>query len=124
MPSLEVALRHGVDALELDLSDAQISALLDYIALIQKWTRVYNLTAVRDPEEMLTHHVLDSLAVVTPLRRQLHSMGLDESIRLLDVGAGAGLPGAVLAICCPTMAVHCVDSFAGPARRLEGVGLL
>ena len=119
MPSLEVALRHGVDALELDLSDAQISALLDYIALIQKWTRVYNLTAVRDPEEMLTHHVLDSLAVVTPLRRQLHSMGLDESIRLLDVGAGAGLPGVVLAICCPTMVVHCVDTVAKKAAFIQ-----
>ena len=119
MPSLEVALRRGVGVLELELSDAQISALLDYIALIQKWTRVYNLTAVRDPEEMLTHHVLDSLAVVTPLRRQLHSMGLDESIRLLDVGAGAGLPGAVLAICCPTMAVHCVDTVAKKAAFIQ-----
>ena len=119
MPSLEVALRRGVGVLELDLSDAQISALLDYIALIQKWTRVYNLTAVRDPEEMLTHHVLDSLAVVTPLRRQLHSMGLDESIRLLEVGAGAGLPGAVLAICCPTMAVHCVDTVAKKAAFIQ-----
>ena len=119
MPSLEVALRRGVGVLELELSDAQISALLDYIALIQKWTRVYNLTAVRDPEEMLTHHVLDSLAVVAPLRRQLHSMGLDESTRLLDVGAGAGLPGAVLAICCPTMAVHCVDTVAKKAAFIQ-----
>ena len=119
MPSLEVALRRGVGVLELELSDAQISALLDYIALIQKWTRVYNLTAVRDPEEMLTHHVLDSLAVVAPLRRQLHSMGLDESTRLLDVGAGAGLPGVVLAICCPTMAVHCVDTVAKKAAFIR-----
>ncbi len=119
MPSLEVALRHGVDALELELSDAQISALLAYIALIQKWTRVYNLTAVRDPEEMLTHHVLDSLAVVPPLRRQLHSMGLNESISLLDVGAGAGLPGVVLAICCPAMAVHCVDTVAKKAAFIQ-----
>ena len=119
MPSLEVALRRGVGVLELELSDAQISALLDYIALIQKWTRVYNLTAVRDPEEMLTHHVLDSLAVVAPLRRQLHSMGLDESTRLLDVGAGAGLPGVVLAICCPTMAVHCVDTVAKKAAFIQ-----
>jgi 16S rRNA (guanine527-N7)-methyltransferase len=119
MPSLEVALRRGVGVLELELSDAQISALLDYIALIQKWTRVYNLTAVRDPEEMLTHHVLDSLAVVAPLRRQLHSMGLDESIRLLDVGAGAGLPGVVLAICCPTMVVHCVDTVAKKAAFIQ-----
>jgi 16S rRNA (guanine527-N7)-methyltransferase len=119
MPSLEVALRRGVGVLELELSDAQISALLDYIALIQKWTRVYNLTAVRDPEEMLTHHVLDSLAVVAPLRRHLHSMGLDESIRLLDVGAGAGLPGVVLAICCPTMVVHCVDTVAKKAAFIQ-----
>jgi 16S rRNA (guanine527-N7)-methyltransferase len=119
MPSLEVALRRGVGVLELELSDAQISALLDYIALIQKWTRVYNLTAVRDPEEMLTHHVLDSLAVVAPLRRQLHSMGLNESIRLLDVGAGAGLPGVVLAICCPTMVVHCVDTVAKKAAFIQ-----
>ena len=119
MPSLEVALRRGVGVLELELSDAQISALLDYIALIQKWTRVYNLTAVRDPEEMLTHHVLDSLAVVAPLRRQLHSMGLDESIHLLDVGSGAGLPGVVLAICCPAMAVHCVDTVAKKAAFIQ-----
>ncbi len=119
MPSLEVALRRGVGVLELELSDAQISALLDYIALIQKWTRVYNLTAVRDPEEMLTHHVLDSLAVVAPLRRQLQSMGLDESIRLLDVGAGAGLPGVVLAICCPAMVVHCVDTVAKKAAFIQ-----
>ena len=125
MRSLEGALRHGVDALGLVLADAQIGALLDYMALIQKWTRVYNLTAVRNPEEMLTHHVLDSLAVVEPLRRQLHSMGLDESIRVLDVGAGAGLPGVVLAICCPTMVVHCVDTVAKKAAFIQqaGVGL-
>ena len=125
MRSLEGALRHGVDALGLVLTDLQISALLDYMALIQKWTRVYNLTAVRNPEEMLTHHVLDSLAVVEPLRRQLHSMGLDESIRVLDVGAGAGLPGAVLAICCPTMVVHCVDTVAKKAAFIQqaAVGL-
>ena len=125
MRSLEGALRHGVDALGLVLADAQIGALLDYMALIQKWTRVYNLTAVRNPEEMLTHHVLDSLAVLAPLRRQLHSLGLDESVRVLDVGAGAGLPGAVLAICCPTMVVHCVDTVAKKAAFIQqaAVGL-
>ena len=125
MRSLEGALRHGVDALGLVLADAQIGALLDYMALIQKWTRVYNLTAVRNPEEMLTHHVLDSLAVIAPLRRQLHALGLDESIRVLDVGAGAGLPGVVLAICCPTMVVHCVDTVAKKAAFIQqaAVGL-
>lgn len=125
MRSLEGALRHGVDALGLVLADAQIGALLDYMALIQKWTRVYNLTAVRNPEEMLTHHVLDSLAVIAPLRRQLHALGLDESVRVLDVGAGAGLPGVVLAICCPTMVVHCVDTVAKKAAFIQqaAVGL-
>ena len=125
MRSLEGALRHGVDALGLVLADAQIGALLDYMALIQKWTRVYNLTAVRNPEEMLTHHVLDSLAVIAPLRRQLHALALDESIRVLDVGAGAGLPGVVLAICCPTMVVHCVDTVAKKAAFIQqaAVGL-
>ena len=125
MRSLEGALRHGVDALGLVLTDLQISALLDYMALIQKWTRVYNLTAVRNPEEMLTHHVLDSLAVIAPLRRQLHALALDESIRVLDVGAGAGLPGVVLAICCPTMVVHCVDTVAKKAAFIQqaAVGL-
>ena len=125
MRSLEGALRHGVDALGLVLADAQIGALLDYMALIQKWTRVYNLTAVRNPEEMLTHHVLDSLAVIAPLRRQLHALGLDESVRVLDVGAGAGLPGVVLAICCPTMTVHCVDTVAKKAAFIQqaAVGL-
>lgn len=125
MRSLEGALRHGVDALGLVLTDAQIGALLDYMVLIQKWTRVYNLTAVRNPEEMLTHHVLDSLAVIAPLRRQLHALGLDESVRVLDVGAGAGLPGVVLAICCPTMTVHCVDTVAKKAAFIQqaAVGL-
>ena len=68
---LEPQLRAGLQALELALDDAQIAALLGYVDLIQKWTRVYNLTAVRDPQDMLTHHLLDSLAVVRPLRQQL-----------------------------------------------------
>jgi 16S rRNA (guanine527-N7)-methyltransferase len=103
----------------LALDEAQITALLDYVDLIQKWTRVYNLTAVRDPQDMLTHHLLDSLAVVRPLRQQLAALGRDESVRVLDVGAGAGLPGVVLAICCPTMTVHCVDTVAKKAAFVQ-----
>lgn len=110
--ALEPQLRAGLQALDLALDEAQITALLDYVDLIQKWTRVYNLTAVRDPQDMLTHHLLDSLAVVRPLRQQLAALGRDESVRVLDVGAGAGLPGVVLAICCPSMTVHCVDTVA------------
>ena len=117
--ALEPQLRAGLQALELALDEAQIAALLDYVDLIQKWTRVYNLTAVRDPQDMLTHHLLDSLAVVRPLRQQLAALGRDESVRVLDVGAGAGLPGVVLAICCPAMTVHCVDTVAKKAAFVQ-----
>ena len=115
MRPLEQALRQGVAALELTLEDAQITQLLDYLALIEKWTKVYNLTAVRDPAEMLTHHLLDSLAVIKPLRQQLaagESIPAGQSVRLLDVGSGAGLPGIVIAICCPDIQVDCVDTVA------------
>lgn len=117
--ALEPQLRAGLQTLDLALNEAQITALLDYVDLIQKWTRVYNLTAVRDPQDMLTHHLLDSLAVVRPLRQQLAALGRDESVRVLDVGAGAGLPGVVLAICCPTMTVHCVDTVAKKAAFVQ-----
>ena len=117
--ALEPQLRAGLQTLDLALDEAQIAALLDYVDLIQKWTRVYNLTAVRDPQDMLTHHLLDSLAVVRPLRQQLATLGRDESVRVLDVGAGAGLPGVVLAICCPTMTVHCVDTVAKKAAFVQ-----
>lgn len=86
--------------------------LLDYQELLQKWNQVYNLTAVRDPKDMLTHHLLDSLAIVLPLQRQLQLRHGPGRPRLLDVGAGAGLPGVVVAICCPDMQVACVDAVA------------
>lgn len=121
--ALEAELRAGLLALDLTLSDAQIAALLDYIALIQKWTKVYNLTAVREPRDMLTHHVLDSLAAVRPLRQQLAALGLGTAVRVLDVGAGAGLPGVVLAICFPEMAVHCVDTVAKKAAFVQQVAV-
>ena len=116
---LEAELRAGLDVLALALDDAQVAALLDYIALIQKWTKVYNLTAVREPRDMLTHHVLDSLAVVRPLRQQLAALGLGPAARVLDVGAGAGLPGVVLAICEPALTVHCVDTVAKKAAFVQ-----
>jgi 16S rRNA (guanine527-N7)-methyltransferase len=95
-------------ALELSLSGDQIAQLLAYLDLIQKWNKVYNLTAIREPGEMLTHHLLDSLAIVAPLLRQTS----EASINMLDVGAGAGLPGVVVAICCPQINVTCVDAVA------------
>lgn len=122
---LPATLKSGVAELGLDLSGTQIGQLLDYLALIQKWTKVYNLTAVRDPAEMLTHHLLDSLAVVRPLRQQLSSrQPVDgQGFRLLDVGSGAGLPGVVLAICCPELAVSCVDTVAKKATFVQQAAL-
>jgi 16S rRNA (guanine527-N7)-methyltransferase len=124
---LELELRAGALALGLALSDAQVDQLLAYQDLIQKWTKVYNLTAVRDPAEMLTHHLLDSLAVVLPLQKQLEEtraagvLATDASVRLLDVGSGAGLPGVVIAICCPDVTVHCVDTVAKKAAFIQQV---
>ncbi|MES2188607.1 MAG: 16S rRNA (guanine(527)-N(7))-methyltransferase RsmG [Pseudomonadota bacterium] len=119
----EQNLRQGLAALGLQLSDAQIAELLDYQSLIGKWTRVYNLTAVRDPAEMMTHHLLDSLAAIAPLMRHLQTSGLEQGSTLLDVGSGAGLPGVVIAICCPTVAVTCVDTVAKKAAFIKQAAL-
>lgn len=118
-------LEQSLPALGLSLDAAQITALLDYLALIGKWTKVYNLTAVRDPDEMLSHHLLDSLAVIAPLQKQLAAMAergaVGSAPRLLDVGSGAGLPGIVIAICCPRITVHCVDTVAKKAAFIQQV---
>ncbi|MDZ7921531.1 MAG: 16S rRNA (guanine(527)-N(7))-methyltransferase RsmG [Rhodoferax sp.] len=120
-------LAQSLPTLGLALDDAQVSALLDYLALIGKWTKVYNLTAVRDPDEMLTHHLLDSLAVIAPLQKQLvvlKEQGVcGDTPRLLDVGSGAGLPGIVIAICCPHITVHCVDTVAKKAAFIQQVAV-
>jgi 16S rRNA (guanine527-N7)-methyltransferase len=108
----ELPLRQGVEALGFTLSDTQIAQLLGYHSLIQKWNKVYNLTAIRDPGEMLTHHLLDSLAIVAPLNRHIVRQPSGASVNMLDVGAGAGLPGVVVAICCPQVSVTCVDAVA------------
>ena len=121
--SLVAGLDAGLEALALDLGPAQRQALLDYLALLQKWNQVYNLTAVRDPQAMLSHHLLDCLAVVAPLRTQLAPLGLTEPIRLLDVGSGAGLPGLVLAICLPQLQVDCVDTVAKKASFIQQAAL-
>jgi 16S rRNA (guanine527-N7)-methyltransferase len=112
---LESRLRSGAQTLGIELSDGQAAQLLDYLELIGKWTKVYNLTAVRDPGEMLTQHILDSLAVVPPLRR--HAAG--RAVRVLDVGSGAGLPGIVIAICCPDVRVDCIDTVAKKAAFIQ-----
>jgi 16S rRNA (guanine527-N7)-methyltransferase len=113
--SLEARLDAGLRKLGLNLSEAQRQWLLNYLDLLNKWNRVYNLTAVRDPGEMLGQHLLDSLAVVEPLRRQTGG----RAGRLLDVGSGAGLPGAVIAICCPEWQVDCLDAVGKKAAFVQ-----
>lgn len=117
--NLAPGLSAGVQAMGLDLSADQQKSLLDYVALIQKWNKVYNLTALRDPADMLSHHLLDSLTAVSPLRR--HTQG--QPLRLLDVGSGGGLPGVVLAICMPELRVSCVDTVAKKAAFVQQVAV-
>jgi 16S rRNA (guanine527-N7)-methyltransferase len=99
--ALTRTLAHGAATLQLDLSQRQIVLLIDYLALLSKWNAVYNLTAVRDPAQMVTQHVLDSLAAVA---------AFDRVKNVLDVGAGGGLPGMVLAIARPEMQVAMIDT--------------
>ena len=118
----EVVLRAGLAELHLSLSDDQVRDLLYFQNLIGKWNKVYNLTAVREQAEMLSHHLLDSLAAVEPLQKYLQGRGLSAA-NLLDVGSGAGLPGVVLAICFPTLAVTCVDTVGKKAAFIKHVAL-
>ncbi|CAB3789917.1 16S rRNA (guanine(527)-N(7))-methyltransferase RsmG [Paraburkholderia fynbosensis] len=92
----------GVRELGLDLSDTQLGKLLDYVALLSKWNAVYNLTAIRDPRQMLIQHILDSLSIVPHLAPRGPSS-------VLDVGSGGGLPGIVLAIVLPDWTVTVND---------------
>ena len=98
--SLQAKLAAGLAELGLSFDAAIQQRFLQYIALLHKWNKVYNLTAVREPEKMLYQHVLDSLAVLP------YALGP----RLLDVGTGAGLPGVPLAIARPDLAVTLLDS--------------
>jgi len=101
-------LRRGCDALGLILDDTARARLGDYLALLGKWNRVYNLTAVRDEGRMISRHLLDSLAVAPHL----------PGTRLLDVGSGAGLPGVPLAVAFPEREFHLLDSSGKKARFL------
>ena len=110
-------LADATEQLGISLSAEATAHLLAYLALIAKWNKVYNLTAVRDPNEMMSHHLLDSLAVIAPLTKRM-ARGT-----LLDVGSGAGLPGVVIAICCPDIHVTCVDAVAKKATFIKQVAL-
>ena len=114
--SQSVVLRDGAKRLGLELTDRQCDQLLAYGALILKWNKVYNLTAVRDPVGVLTHHLFDSLSVIEPLRRERPGRA-----KLLDVGAGAGLPGVVIAIMRDDIDVSCLDAVAKKVAFVQQV---
>ncbi len=104
----------------IDLSESQVLQLAQYMALLQQWNGTYNLTALRQPEEMLTHHLADCLVVLPPLRRHLQTLAHD-SVHVLDVGSGGGLPGVVLAIACERLTVTCVDAVGKKAAFVRQV---
>ncbi len=109
-------LERAAQALGVPLAPAQADALLAYLSLLQRWNATYNLTAVRDPAQMLVQHIVDCLAVVPPLRRVL---GEGSGARVLDVGSGAGLPGVVIAVLCPSFRVVCVDTVGKKAAFIR-----
>jgi 16S rRNA (guanine527-N7)-methyltransferase len=100
-PALSAMLGEGIAALRLDVNPAQQDKLMDYLALMFKWNAVYNLTSLRDPMQMVSHHLLDSLAAVPAFAAAKN---------VLDVGSGGGLPGIVLAIVRPDMKVSMIDT--------------
>lgn len=110
------ALDEGAAALDIPLDAQARSRLLAYADLILKWNKVYNLTALRDPALVLSHHLLDSLAVLPALRVQWPGPA-----HLLDVGAGAGLPGVVISIACEDVEVSCLDAVAKKAAFVQQV---
>ena len=115
---LERRLLDGAERLGIELVPDRADRLIDYLELLARWNRAYNLTAVRDPEAMVTRHLLDSLAVLPYL---------PACPRLLDIGSGPGIPGMILAVCRPDSEVTLVDSnlkmtrFAATARRELGL---
>jgi 16S rRNA (guanine527-N7)-methyltransferase len=113
----------GIESLRLNVAEPQQRQLLSYMALIQKWNKVYNLTALRQAQEILTHHLLDSLSAVSPLLGHIAKTKGDANagIELLDVGSGGGLPGVVIAICCPNIRVTCVDTVSKKAAFVQQV---
>jgi 16S rRNA (guanine527-N7)-methyltransferase len=102
-PAHDIDLASGIAALGLSLSAAQRAQLTAYLALLAKWNKTYNLTAIREPQRMVTHHLLDALAVVPHLP-------VTPGLRVLDVGSGGGVPGIPLAIARPDVHVVLVDS--------------
>ncbi|TRW94423.1 16S rRNA (guanine(527)-N(7))-methyltransferase RsmG [Candidatus Methylobacter oryzae] len=104
---------NGIASLNLNVTDGQVDQLIGFIKLIEKWNKAYNLTAIRNREEMTRLHILDSLAIVPHI----------EGKRIIDIGTGAGLPGIPLAICLPEIGFTLLDSNAKKTRFVQQVVL-
>lgn len=107
----------AASSLGLALSAEVLARLMAYLGLLQRWNRVYNLTALRDPDEMLSLHLIDCLAVLPALQRQ----AAGRPLRILDVGSGGGLPGVVLAAAHPSWQVRCVDTVSKKSSFIRQV---
>ncbi len=109
-------LDRSLEALALPLPPAARRQLIDYLDLMRKWNRVYNLTAIRDPRQMLIQHVVDSLAIIAPLRNALADR---PQPLVVDVGSGAGVPGIPLAIAWPALHVTMVEPVGKKAAFIQ-----
>jgi 16S rRNA (guanine527-N7)-methyltransferase len=108
MMDLRLILQAGLAQMNIVADERQQDALLVYVQLMHKWNKVYNLTAIRQPSEMLTLHIFDSLSVLSVLDRAASASASNE-FRVLDVGSGGGLPGIVLAIMRPAWTIYLLD---------------
>ena len=116
-------LLRALEILRLKSQPSQQAALLEYLSQLMRWNKTYNLTAIRDPDQALVHHIFDSLSLVAPLSRVL-SLNQTETPTVVDVGSGGGLPGVILAIMLPSVRVTCVDAVEKKTmfvRQMAGV---
>jgi 16S rRNA (guanine527-N7)-methyltransferase len=107
--NLQNKLEQGINELGLNIPSATVGRLLQYLDLIRKWNRVYNLTAIKDPGEMLSHHIIDSLSIIPYIRGE----------NILDIGSGAGLPGIPLSLVFPQRHIVMLDSNAKKTRFIQ-----
>lgn len=105
-------LRLGLDDLGLSLSSVQQSVLLDYLELLARWNRVFNLTSIESVQEGVTRHLLDCLSLVPYLRDR----GVAEDAKIIDVGSGGGLPAVVLSVCFPKAEIISIDAVGKKSR--------
>ena len=115
---LFASIRLAARALQLDVAESQIIQLAAYVELMVRWNKTYNLTAIRSIGDIVPQHIADCLGCIGPLMRQLSRV---TNPRILDVGSGGGLPGAVIAITCPHIAVTCIDTVGKKAAFLTQV---